>query len=93
MTKAAVATRKDIDDVIEAIQSLATNVDGRFDRLDTKVNKNSEDIKRILNHLDSIEKRLEISEQERIVIGHQLDRLDQWVNELAHKIGYKLGSS
>lgn len=36
------------------------------------------------------EKRLEIDEDERIVMGHQLDRLHKWTMELAGKIGHTL---
>lgn len=49
-----------------------------------------EDIQNILNRFDSIEKQLKISEDERLVMGHQLERLNRWVKELADKIGYEL---
>ncbi|HTE58346.1 MAG TPA: hypothetical protein VK694_06390 [Verrucomicrobiae bacterium] len=65
-------------------------------QMDRKIEKQTEtmatknNINQILNRLDSIEKQLEISEDERLVMGHQLDRLDRWVREVADKIGYKL---
>ena len=40
--------------------------------------------------LDAMAKRLDISDDERLVMGHQLDRLNRWTHELAKKIGYEL---
>ena len=42
--------------------------------------------------LDELAKRVEISDDERLVMGHQLDRLDRWTHELANKIGYELSA-
>lgn len=57
-------------------------------KLDEKASQ--KDMQRVLNFLDEIAKRQEISEDERLVVGHQLERLDRWTHELANKIGYKL---
>lgn len=64
----------------------------KFDLLDKKLDSkaNQKDMATVLNLLDEIIKRQEISDDERLVIGHQLDRLDKWTHELANKIGYKL---
>lgn len=35
-------------------------------------------------------KKKEISDDERLVMGHQLDGMDRWVHEIADKIGHKL---
>lgn len=42
---------------------------------------------RILNKLGSIEKRLEISDDERTVMAHQLTLLHGWVECAAKRIG------
>lgn len=57
-------------------------------KLDEKAN--GSDMQTVLNLLDSIAKRQEISDDERLVMGHQLERLDRWTHELANKIGYTL---
>jgi hypothetical protein len=57
-------------------------------KLDDKAS--ASDMQMVLNLLDSIVKRQEISDDERLVMGHQLDRLDRWTHELAKKIGYTL---
>ena len=64
----------------------------RFDSVDKALDEKAskEDMERVLGLLDSIAKRQEISDDERLVMGHQLDRLDRWTHELANKIGYTL---
>lgn len=64
----------------------------RFDRIDTVLEKKAdkEDIERLFGMVDSFAKRQEISDDERLVMVHQLDRLDRWTHELANKIGRKL---
>ena len=47
-------------------------------------------MQKVLNMLDSSAKSQEISDDERLVMGHQLDRLDRWTHELVNKIGYTL---
>ena len=58
-------------------------MDKQFDNLSDRIN-NLEKL------IDKVIKNQEIDEQERLVIGHRLDRLDRWVHEVADKIGYKL---
>ncbi len=64
----------------------------RFGAIDDKLENmaTKDDISKILNRLDSIEKKLEIDDDERLVMGHQLERLDKWVHGVADRIGYKL---
>ena len=64
----------------------------RFDNIDNAlVNKaDTKDMARTLDYLDKISKKQEIDDEERLVMGHQLDRLDRWIHEVADKIGYKL---
>ena len=64
----------------------------RFDHIDKELEGKSSnaDMKRVLGLLDAVAKRLEISDDERLVMGHQLERLDRWTHELAKKIGYTL---
>ncbi len=64
----------------------------RFDKVDKALEEkaSSADMQRVLGLLDALAKRLEISDEERLVMGHQLDRLNRWTHDLADKIGYKL---
>lgn len=65
-------------------------VDERFNRIEKEQIAMREMINKIFNQLDHLSKRIEISDDERLVMGHQLDRLDKWTRELADKIGHKL---
>ena len=71
---------------------LFTYMEERFDRIDKALEKKAEklDVERILGTLDALAKRQEIDEEERLVMGHQLERLNQWVHQLAGKIGVEL---
>jgi len=84
------ATKKDIDEVIDVIRDFMQHVDNRFNSMEAEQKKTREDISSIFNHLDSFLKQHEIGKDERLVMGHQLDRLNKWTHELAEKIGHKL---
>jgi tetrahydromethanopterin S-methyltransferase subunit G len=71
--------------LFQHLMRIEDKLDGVIENMATK-----DDIRTILKRLDSIEKQLEISEAERLVMGHQLERLNRWVQALADKIGYKL---
>ncbi|HJQ08431.1 MAG TPA: hypothetical protein VJ836_03030 [Candidatus Saccharimonadales bacterium] len=64
----------------------------RFDKIDKALEEKAskDDMQHVLGLLDELAKRGEISDDERLVMGHQLERLDRWTHELARKIGYKL---
>ena len=47
----------------------------------------------VLGSLDSIMKRLEVTEDERIVMGHILGRHNLWLKQLARKIGITLNEA
>lgn len=66
----------------------------RFDRIDKNLESkaSNEDMQRVLGLLDTLAKQQEISDDERLVMGHQLERLDHWVHDLAKKIGYELSA-
>lgn len=78
-----------INDQLDRV--VATVVKG-FDRIDKALEDKASnaDMQRVLGLLDELAKRQEISDDERIVMGHQLERLDRWTHELAKKIGYTL---
>src|SRR6266702_4500414 len=71
---------------------LFTYMEERFNRIDKALEKKAEklDVERILNAVDALAKRQEINDEERLVMGHQLERLNTWVHQLAAKIGVEL---
>lgn len=62
----------------------------RFDKVDAQFTKVAGRFDSLEKLIDKVIKNQEIDEEERLVMGHQLDRLDRWTHELADKIGYKL---
>ncbi len=71
---------------------LFTYMEERFDRIDKRFDSTNDRIDRILSAVDALAKHQEIDEAERLVMGHQLERLDQWVHQLADKIGVQLSA-
>jgi hypothetical protein len=63
------ATRKDIDDVLGVLDVMMTRIDERFSQSETTLSSAQKQIQNILIQLDHIEKRLEISEDERLVMA------------------------
>jgi uncharacterized protein Yka (UPF0111/DUF47 family) len=62
----------------------------RFDKVDEQFTKVANRFDSLEKSLDKVLKNQEIDEEERLVMGHQLERLDRWTHELAKKIGYEL---
>ena len=50
---------------------------------------NNDDLQTALDLLDTLAKRQEISDDERLVMGHQLTRLHEWVEAAAKRIDLK----
>ena len=59
----------------------------RFDKIDKilETKANNADIQTALGLLDALAKRQEISDDERLVMSHQLTRLHDWVEEAAKR--------
>lgn len=94
---------KRIDDKFEKIDGRFERVDEQldkitvtmiksFDRIDKELEKKADkvDLNHALDMLDSIIKRQETDQHERLVMGHHLERIERWSHELADKIGHKL---
>ncbi len=89
MSTSSTATRKDIDDVLSVLDVMMTRIDERFSKVELTLAETQKQVQNILNQLDSIEKRLEISEDERLVMAHQLTQLHEWVEKAARRIDVK----
>lgn len=91
MTQAA--TKQDVEDVLSEVRGLSEMVGHHFNDVHSEVKQTRADMRRIFRYLDSIEKQLEISEEERLVAAHQLERAYKWIKQLADKVGVKLEPS
>jgi len=83
------ATRKDIDDVLSVLDAMMSRIDERFSKNESHVDRLQRSIQHVQNQLDTIEKRLEISDDERLVMAHQLTLLHDWVEQAAGRIDLK----
>lgn len=65
----------------------------RFDRIEKELDKkaNAEDLQRVQNTLDSIAQREEINDDERLVISHQLTRVNDWIEKASKKVNIRFG--
>ncbi|HET9174302.1 MAG TPA: hypothetical protein VFN56_03410 [Candidatus Saccharimonadales bacterium] len=89
MSAKAAVTRKNIDDVLSVLDTMMTRIDERFSEGEAGVTRLQTQVSAIQNQLDAIEKQLEISEDERLVIAHQLTQLHEWVEQAAKRINVK----
>jgi archaellum component FlaC len=89
MSTSPAATREDIDDVLQVLDIMMTKIDERFTKVENGVTETQKQTQHILNHLDSLEKRLEISDDERLIMAHQLTQLHDWVEQAAKRIDLK----
>ncbi len=98
MNDKTLAIDKRFDNVDEQLKEINGQLDKivkvvvkGFDRIDKtlETKANSADLQRALGLLDSLSKRLEISDDERIVMSSQLTKLHDWVEQAAKRINLK----
>ena len=65
----------------------------RFDRIEKELDKkaNAEDLQRVQNTLDSIAQREEADDDERLVMSHQLTRVNDWIEKASKKVNIRFG--
>ena len=85
------AMDKRLDKIDSQLDSISTALIKGFDRLDKKLETKADaaDLQTALGLLDTLAKRQEISDDERLVMSHQLTRLHDWVEEAAKRIDLK----
>jgi hypothetical protein len=83
-----------LDRIDNQLDRIATAVVTGFERIDKTLDAKADkaDSQRMYDLLDKIAKQQEIDDDERLVMGHQHERLDHWVHEVAKKIGYDLAA-
>ena len=80
-----------MDEQFDRIAATIVKEVSRIDKtLEAKADK--EDVRKLIGAIDDFARRVEISEEEQLVMGHQLERLNRWTMELAAKIGVKLST-
>ncbi len=87
-----VELKESFADVTSLLQVFMQQVDDRFNQVELEQKKTRDEISKVFDYLDGFLKKQGISDDERLVMGHQLDRLDKWTHELALKIGHDLAT-
>ncbi len=84
-------TEKRFDKIDSQLDKIVSAVAKGFNDIDKALESkaSSEDMQRILSLIDSFAKRLEISDDERLVMANQLTRLHDWVEKAAERIDLK----
>lgn len=67
-------------------------VSGEFDLLHKQLDLTAtkEEFNRVMNAVDTYAKQTETYMQEMLVLGHKVDRSEQWIHIVADKVGVKL---
>lgn len=76
-----------VNDLTRKINDLAASEDQKITKLENQVNSIQRDFSQVINRLDSLDKNVQLNEQERAIISAQLTRLHDWVEKAAAKIG------
>lgn len=85
-------TRDQFTEVNKQLDRIAAAVVKGFERNDREHEKmaTKDEVERIYGLLDDIAKRQEIADDERLVMGHQVDRINGWVEAIAKIVSYEL---
>lgn len=65
------------------LQEMQSKIDIRFEEQDKKIDK-------VQNTVDAIAKSMIDYHQEMLMLAHKVDRMEQWIHEIAEKTGVKL---
>ncbi len=91
------AVGKAVTDLSEVIAQFASNVDGRFNKVEADITDMKEDIAdlnkkydRLLDTIDAFIKRIDDNETENAARDSQLARLERWIEQIAKETGVKL---
>ena len=86
---ATISTDKRFDKIDAQLDHIATALLKGFDSVNVALHTkaSSEDLHTALDLLDSLMKQQEISDDERLVMSHQLAQLHTWVEAAAKRIG------
>ena len=77
------------DDDIQKLISVFATRDEISSMLENKADK--EDIRNLVSAVDSYAKRAETIFQELVMLSHRVNRHENWLRQIAEKVGVKLG--
>lgn len=83
------ASKEDLKDLssklitLDEFDGFKKEVNERFDKLDKRID-------RLVDSIDKLTKSIEIYHHEQTALGAKVDRLEQWINQIAKQTGIEL---
>lgn len=77
---------KDIQKLIEVFAT-REEIDQRFEDFGEKMKK---EFSKLHSAIDAYAKKVDVYAQEMIMLAHKVDRHEQWLHQIADKLGIKL---
>lgn len=65
-------------------------IDKRFDETDRRLEAIEKRIDQLVNAVDRLAKAIEIYHHEQVALSAKVDRLEQWINQVAKHVGIEL---
>jgi len=94
-----------IDERFDGIDRRLDRMDERFDRVDERFNgieaklenleetkADKSDVNILINSIDRLAKSIETYHHEHVALCAKVDRMEEWINQIAEKVGIKLES-
>lgn len=79
--------RKFGDDIFQVLDTMMARIDDRFHDNERRIVKLQDDVTTLGNQVDGLEKRMEISDDERLIMAYQLTKLQNWAEQAGRRIG------
>lgn len=87
MKSAAPVVKADLDklaiDIVKLLNPRFKSIEERLDKQEVKFDK-------LLNTVDAYAKKADDYMQEMLALGHKVDRLERWIQQIAQSTGVKL---
>jgi septal ring factor EnvC (AmiA/AmiB activator) len=87
MDKTAAATKGDIDDILNVLNTMMGRIDERFVRVEDRLDKIEIRLDQVELRLDRVEARLDSIEGEQCATTNQLTRLNDWAEYAGKRLG------
>jgi len=85
-----VATRKDIDEVIDLVRTFMHQAGNRFNSIEQEISQLKESHNRLLNTIDGFVARIDRYETELAARDNQFQKLLEWARKVSKKTGIPL---
>jgi archaellum component FlaC len=87
MSKGAVATKEDIEDILQVLNAMMANIDQRFNGVEKRLDNLEGGMGRLEGRLDRLDNRVGVLEEKSTIVAYQLTRLADWAEEAGDYIG------